>query len=140
MLLCVPALSSIIIRCLYCLQDAGPECYSSKSHVHMKHLSQGQFAALKSAERKMLTRVLLLNVLLMFVNYIDRTNLSFAAVQLNRDIGLDHQTYGLGAGGAAAQHGAARTGCAQAAAQAAAAGRLLSVHGACAHRQHAQCS
>ncbi|WIA15325.1 hypothetical protein OEZ85_001991 [Tetradesmus obliquus] len=79
-------------------KDAGPECYSSKSHVHMKHLSQGQFAALKSAERKMLTRVLLLNVLLMFVNYIDRTNLSFAAVQLNRDIGLDHQTYGLGAG------------------------------------------
>ncbi|KAF6252592.1 major facilitator superfamily domain-containing protein [Scenedesmus sp. NREL 46B-D3] len=46
----------------------------------------------------MLWRVLLLNVLLMFVNYIDRTNLSFAAVQLNKDIGLDHQTYGLGAG------------------------------------------
>jgi hypothetical protein len=67
--------------------------------MHMKHLSHEQFSALKSAERKMLWRVLLLNVLLMFVNYIDRTNLSFAAVQLNRDIGLDHQTYGLGAGG-----------------------------------------
>jgi hypothetical protein len=64
----------------------------------MKHLSHEQFSALKAAERKMLWRVLLLNVLLMFVNYIDRTNLSFAAVQLNRDIGLDHQTYGLGAG------------------------------------------
>jgi hypothetical protein len=78
----------------------------------MKHLSHGQFSALKSAERKMLWRVLLLNVLLMFVNYIDRTNLSFAAVQLNRDIGLDHQTYGLGAGGVLCALGS----CAQAAA------------------------
>jgi hypothetical protein len=64
----------------------------------LKYLSHEQFSALKAAEHKMLWRVLLLNVLLMFVNYIDRTNLSFAAVQLNRDIGLDHQTYGLGAG------------------------------------------
>jgi hypothetical protein len=70
----------------------------------MKHLSHEQFCALKTAERKMLWRVLLLNVLLMFVNYIDRTNLSFAAVQLNRDIGLDHQTYGLGAGRRVTHH------------------------------------
>jgi hypothetical protein len=27
-----------------------------------------------------------------------RTNLSYASVELNRDIGLDHKTYGLGAG------------------------------------------
>lgn len=34
----------------------------------------------------------------MFVNYIDRTNLAFASVQLNKDIGLSHEVYGLGAG------------------------------------------
>lgn len=70
----------------------------TRSHTHMKHMSADQFAALKSAERKMFTRILLLNMALMFVNYIDRTNLSFAAVQLNKDIGLDKATYGLGAG------------------------------------------
>lgn len=68
------------------------------SHVHMAHLDHYQFAALKSAERKLFWRVLLLNVALMFVNYLDRTNLSFASVQLNKDIGLSKEVYGLGAG------------------------------------------
>ena len=30
--------------------------------------------------------------------YLDRTNLSFAALQLNKDLGLTCATYGLGAG------------------------------------------
>eukprot|EP00879_Flechtneria_rotunda_P005587 GHRR01005882.1.p2 GENE.GHRR01005882.1~~GHRR01005882.1.p2 ORF type:complete len:144 (+),score=39.67 GHRR01005882.1:298-729(+) len=70
----------------------------SVSHAHMKHLNSMQFTALKSAERKLLPRVLLLNIALMFVNYLDRTNLAFASVQLNKDIGLDPASYGLGAG------------------------------------------
>jgi len=32
------------------------------------------------------------------VSYLDRTNLSFAAVELNRDLGFTCETYGLGAG------------------------------------------
>lgn len=32
------------------------------------------------------------------VSYLDRTNLAFAAVELNRDLGFTCQTYGLGAG------------------------------------------
>jgi len=31
-------------------------------------------------------------------NYIDRTNLAFASVQLNADIGLTPSIYGLGSG------------------------------------------
>jgi hypothetical protein len=31
-------------------------------------------------------------------NYIDRTNLAFASVQLNADIGLSPSIYGLGSG------------------------------------------
>jgi sugar phosphate permease len=32
------------------------------------------------------------------INYIDRTNLAFASVQLNEDIGLSASVYGLGSG------------------------------------------
>lgn len=37
-------------------------------------------------------------VLLCCSNYIDRTNLAFASVQLNADIGLSPSVYGLGSG------------------------------------------
>lgn len=67
-------------------------------HVHMKHLSAEEFTALESAEQKLFWRILVLNIALMFVNYIDRTNLSFASVQLNPELGLDNTAYGLGAG------------------------------------------
>lgn len=33
-----------------------------------------------------------------YSNYIDRTNLAFASVQLNADIGLSPSIYGLGSG------------------------------------------
>jgi sugar phosphate permease len=36
--------------------------------------------------------------LTIFINYIDRTNLAFASVQLNADIGLSPSIYGLGSG------------------------------------------
>jgi len=67
-----------------------PDCISNLMMLHA--------AVLKTAERKLFWRVLSLNIALMFVNYLDRTNLAFAAVQLNKDIGLSHEVYGLGAG------------------------------------------
>ena len=36
--------------------------------------------------------------LLYIVCFIDRTNVSFAALQMNRDVGLSDAVYGLGAG------------------------------------------
>lgn len=53
---------------------------------------------LVSAERKMALRVLVGVFLTIFINYIDRTNLAFASVQLNADIGLSPSIYGLGSG------------------------------------------
>lgn len=53
---------------------------------------------LVSAERKMAVRVLVGVFLTIFINYIDRTNLAFASVQLNADIGLSPSIYGLGSG------------------------------------------
>lgn len=84
--------------CFAAVQDKSRANKHRSGHVHMKHLSDDQFVALQSAERKLFWRVLVLNIALMFVNYIDRTNLSFASVQLNTQIGLDDITYGLGAG------------------------------------------
>lgn len=75
------------------------KCATNTSHSHhVKHLTDKQFTALQSAEKKLFWRVLLLNIALMFVNHIDRTSLSFASVELNRDLGIDKATYGLGAG------------------------------------------
>ncbi|KAF8056438.1 ttuB [Scenedesmus sp. PABB004] len=71
----------------------------SASFAHMpRGMSAAAFGHLKTAEKKLLARVLSLNIALMLVNYLDRTNLSFASVQLNRDIGLSKSDYGLGAG------------------------------------------
>lgn len=58
-----------------------------------------ELIALKRGERKTLRSVVVFCCALMFVNYLDRTNLAFASVQLNQDLGLTHSTYGLGAGG-----------------------------------------
>lgn len=94
--------------------------------MHVGQLSAGQFAALKQAEKKVFRRVLIPCIFLMVVNYLDRcarpccscllrvclrpdqrllnlpyccrTNLSFAAVQLNEALGFNEKTYGLGAG------------------------------------------
>ena len=49
----------------------------------------------KSAMRKVYLRILPLTMLLYFLCYIDRINVSFAALTMNKDIGLDAWTYGL---------------------------------------------
>ena len=50
-----------------------------------------------SAIRKVYLRLLPLTMLLYFLCYIDRINVSFAALTMNKDIGLDAWTYGLSA-------------------------------------------
>lgn len=53
---------------------------------------------LQSVERKMAVRFLFGVFITIFINYIDRTNLAFASVQLNADIGLSPSVYGFGSG------------------------------------------
>lgn len=48
--------------------------------------------------RRVLRRVGPLLLLSYFVAYLDRTNVSFAAIHMNKDIGLSNAAYGLGAG------------------------------------------
>jgi len=48
-----------------------------------------------SAMRKVYLRILPLTMLLYFLCYIDRINVSFAALTMNKDIGLDAWTYGI---------------------------------------------
>jgi ACS family tartrate transporter-like MFS transporter len=48
-----------------------------------------------SAMRKVYLRILPLAMLLYFLCYIDRINVSFAALTMNKDIGLDAWTYGI---------------------------------------------
>jgi MFS transporter, ACS family, tartrate transporter len=49
----------------------------------------------KSAMRKVYLRILPLTMLMYFLAYIDRINVSFAALTMNKDIGLDAWTYGV---------------------------------------------
>jgi MFS transporter, ACS family, tartrate transporter len=49
----------------------------------------------KAAMRKVYLRILPLTVVMYFLCYIDRINVSFAALTMNNDIGLDAWTYGL---------------------------------------------
>lgn len=48
--------------------------------------------------RKLIPRLLAPVVLLHFFNALDRSNLSFAALRMNPDLGLDPKAYGFGAG------------------------------------------
>jgi ACS family tartrate transporter-like MFS transporter len=48
--------------------------------------------------RKVMGRLLPLMALMFLVNQLDRVNVSFAALTMNRDIGLDSASYALGAG------------------------------------------
>ena len=47
---------------------------------------------------KVSRRLLPFIALLYFVNYVDRINLGFAALTMNKDLGLSAYVYGLGAG------------------------------------------
>src|ERR1700761_4652540 len=48
--------------------------------------------------RKVLRRLIPLAIICYFVNYLDRVNLSFAALQMNKDLGFNATIYGFGAG------------------------------------------
>jgi len=52
----------------------------------------------QSTMRKVLRRLIPLAITCYFVNYLDRVNLSFAALQMNKDLGFSATVYGLGAG------------------------------------------
>jgi MFS family permease len=47
---------------------------------------------------KLRTRIVLYCFVLFIVNYLDRVNVGFAALHMNRDLGFSATTYGLGAG------------------------------------------
>ena len=55
-------------------------------------------AALQRALRKNLIRLVPLLAIGYFFNYIDRTNIGFAALTMNRDIGLTVSQFGMAAG------------------------------------------
>ena len=48
--------------------------------------------------RKVLKRLIPLAIICYFVNYLDRVNLSFAALEMNKDLGFSSTVYGFGAG------------------------------------------
>jgi MFS family permease len=52
----------------------------------------------RAAIRRAATRLIPILVLCYFVAYLDRVNLSFAALQMNKALGLSSAAYGLGAG------------------------------------------
>lgn len=60
-----------------------------------KHL---QRPALTPVLRRVSLRILPVFFLLNCLNYLDRTSLAFAALQMSSDLGLTQQQYGLGAG------------------------------------------
>lgn len=51
-----------------------------------------------SATHKVLVRLVPFSMLLFFVQMMDKTNVSFAALQMNADLGFSRQVYGFGAG------------------------------------------
>jgi MFS transporter, ACS family, tartrate transporter len=58
----------------------------------------GDGAAAESAVRKVVWRLVPIFLLCNFANYLDRTNVGFAALTMNRDMAFDATTFGIGAG------------------------------------------
>ncbi len=52
----------------------------------------------QSTMRKVYWRVLPLAILTYFLCYLDRINVGFAALTMNKDLGLDPATYGMARG------------------------------------------
>jgi sugar phosphate permease len=52
----------------------------------------------RGAIRRITLRILPVLILCYFIAYLDRVNLSFAALQMNKALGLSAEAYGLGAG------------------------------------------
>jgi MFS transporter, ACS family, tartrate transporter len=55
-------------------------------------------AVANSAVRKVVWRLVPIFLLCNFANYLDRTNVGFAALTMNHDMGFDATTFGIGAG------------------------------------------
>ena len=55
-------------------------------------------AAEQTTMRKVYLRLLPFSILCMFVCYLDRVNVGFAALTMNKDLGLSSYVFGLGAG------------------------------------------
>eukprot|EP00775_Hariotina_reticulata_P010519 gene10519-10679_t len=77
---------------------APPARSKSGISITSEGFTRSQKQLIDSAERKMAGRFLFGVFITIFINYIDRTNLAFASVQLNADIGLSPSVYGLGSG------------------------------------------
>lgn len=58
----------------------------------------GEDAIERAVANKLHKRIVWYCFLLFVVNYLDRVNIGFAALQMNSEIGLDPKAYGLGAG------------------------------------------
>ena len=62
------------------------------------HIATDQSGAIEKATIRRITRRLLpFLVLLYFLNFLDRVNVSFAALQMNADLGMSQAAYGFGA-------------------------------------------
>ena len=64
----------------------------------MNQLPSSGDATGDAALRKVLWRLVPFSMLLFFVQMTDKTNVSFAALQMNQQLGFTAQVYGFGAG------------------------------------------
>jgi ACS family tartrate transporter-like MFS transporter len=64
----------------------------------MADAATGQEQVVQGAVRKAMWRLLPFLGFCYFLNYVDRTNVGFAALTMNKDLGLSATAYGLGAG------------------------------------------
>eukprot|EP00879_Flechtneria_rotunda_P014143 GHRR01014775.1.p1 GENE.GHRR01014775.1~~GHRR01014775.1.p1 ORF type:complete len:274 (+),score=79.82 GHRR01014775.1:510-1331(+) len=69
-----------------------------QDQLQLQHQQPTACPLLKSAEKAVSTRLLPPLLMLVMVSYIDRTNLSFASIQLSEDLKLSSTLYGLGSG------------------------------------------
>src|SRR5699024_2491401 len=73
--------------------------YTIGGWVVAHHIATDQSGAIEKATIRRITRRLLpFLVLLYFLNFLDRVNVSFAALQMNADLGMSQAAYGFGAG------------------------------------------
>src|SRR6516225_2360554 len=70
------------------------------SHKKNNRQSAGEtpMSGQRSTMRKVYWRLLPLTILVYFLCYLDRINVGFAALTMNKDLGLDAATYGMAAG------------------------------------------
>jgi MFS transporter, ACS family, tartrate transporter len=62
------------------------------------HRRGGDIDERRTTMRKVYWRLLPLTILVYFLCYLDRINVGFAALTMNKDLGLDAATYGMAAG------------------------------------------